>query len=126
MSGASVVWALVVLSLLAGACASGPKIDVSEAEWRGRIGTYTYEQALAELGPPNVVGESNEGKTAEWVIRQSPATSFSFGVGGGSYGGGAARGGGVGTTVSPPPGGEYLRLRFDKDGKLAEWTKGKY
>ncbi len=117
---------IIVIIFLAGACASGPKINVSDAEWKGRIGTYTYEQALAELGPPNAVGESNEGKTAEWVIRQSPATSFSFGVGRGSYGGGTAAGVGAGTTVSPPPSGEYLRLRFDKNGKLAEWTKGKY
>jgi hypothetical protein len=117
---------IIVIILLAGACASGLKIDVSDAEWRGRIGTYTYEQALAELGPPNVFGESNEGKTAEWVIRQSPATSFSFGFGRGSYGGGTATGVGAGTTVSPPPSGEYLRLGFDKSGKLAEWTKVKY
>ena len=116
---------IIVIILLAGACASGPKINVSDAEWKGRIGTYTYEQALAELGPPNVVGESGEGKTAEWVIRQSPATSFSFGLGGASYGGNTARGAGVGTTVSPPPSGEYLRLRFDKNGKLAEWTRVK-
>jgi len=28
--------------------------------------------------------------------------------------------------VSPPPSGEYLRLRFDKEDKLAEWSKVKY
>ena len=120
-------WVLIILIiLLAGACASGPKINVSDAEWTGRIGTYTYEQALNELGPPNVVGESGEGKIAEWVIRQSPATSFSFGLGGASFGGRTAAGFGAGTTVSPPPGGEYLRLRFDESGRLAEWTKVKY
>ena len=120
-------WVLIIiLILLAGACASGPKINVSDAEWKERIGTYTYEQALAELGPPNVVGESGEGKNAEWVIRQSPATSFSFGLGRGSYGGSTSTGVGVGTTVSPPPSGEYLHLRFDKNGKLAEWTRIKH
>jgi uncharacterized membrane protein YgcG len=117
---------IIVLILLAGACASSPKINISDAEWKGRIGTYTYEQALAELGPPNVVAESNEGRTAEWVISQSPATSFSFGFGRGSYGGGTSTGVGAGTTISPPPGGESLRLRFDKNGNLAEWSKAKY
>jgi hypothetical protein len=117
---------IIVIILLAGACASGSKINVSDAEWKDRIGTYTYEQALTEFGPPNVVGESGEGKTAEWVIRQSLATSFSFGLGRGSYGVNTATGVGVGTTVSPPPSGEYLHLRFDKSGKLAEWTKTKY
>ncbi len=120
-------WLLIILIMALGAaCASGPKINVSEAEWKGRIGTYTYEQAVAELGPPNVVRESGEEKIAEWVIRQSSATSFSFGFAGGSYGGNTSRGMGAGTTVSPPPSGEYLHLRFDQSGKLAEWSKVKY
>jgi hypothetical protein len=33
---------------------------------------------------------------------------------------------GVGTAYTPPPRGEYLRLRFDKEDKLAEWNKVKY
>lgn len=91
-----------------------------------RIGTYTYDQALAELDEPNVMGESSEGKTAEWVLRESPNIPVSFGFGTGTFGHRTATGVGVGTTVSPPPSGEYLRLRFDKNGKLADWTKMKY
>ncbi len=98
---------LIVSVFLAGSCASGPKTNIKEIDWGGRIGTYTYEEALAELGEPNVIGESSEGKIAEWVVRRSPMVS-------------------VGTSVSPPPSGEYLHLRFDKDGKLAEWTKVRY
>jgi len=60
------------------------------------------------------------------VLQQSPPVTIGFGFGTGSYGGHTATGVGVGTTVSPPPSGEYLRLRFDKDDKLAEWTKVKY
>ena len=73
-----------------------------------------------------MIGESSEGKIAEWILRQSPAFSFGFGLGSGSYGHHTGTGGGVGATVSPPPGGEYLRLRFDQDGKLVEWTKVRY
>ena len=112
-------WAsLIVLVFLMGSCASGPKTDIKKIDWGGRIGMYTYEDALAELGEPDVISESSEGMIAEWVVRRSPAVSFGLGFGG--------PGVGVGTSVSPPPGGEYLQLRFDKNGKLAEWTRGRY
>jgi hypothetical protein len=117
---------LIVLLVLAGGCASGPKTNIEGIDWKSRIGTYTYDEAMAELGQPNVIGESSEGRTAEWVLRQSPAVTFGFGLGSGSSGGHTATGVGVGTTVSPPPSGEYLRLRFDKEDKLAEWSRVKY
>jgi len=117
---------LIVLVFLAGSCASGTKATLKDIDWGSRIGTYTYEEALAELGEPNVMGESSEGKIAEWVLRRSPMVSFGFGFGTGGYGHHTSTGVGVGTSVSPPPSGEYLHLRFDKDGKLAERTKVKY
>jgi hypothetical protein len=117
---------LILLLVLAGGCASGPKTSVKDIDWRSRMGTYTYEQALAEFGEPNVIGESSEGRTAEWVLQQSLPVTFGFGFGTGSYGDHTSTGVGVGTSVSPPPSGEYLRLRFDKDDKLAEWSKVKY
>ena len=116
----------MVLALLTGSCASGPKADIKKIDWGSRIGTYTYEEALAELGEPNVTGETSEGKIAEWVLRQSPMVSFGFGFDTGGHGHHTSTGVGVGTSVSPPPSGEYLRLRFDKDGKLAEWTQVRY
>ena len=111
---------------LAGGCSSGPKANIKGIDWGSRIGTYTYEEALSELGEPNVIGESSEGMVAEWVIRRSPLVSFGFGLGSGTHGHHTGTGVGVGTSVSPPPSGEYLRLRFDKDGKLVEWTRVRY
>jgi len=111
-------FSFIVLLLLVGSCASRPRVTVEDNEWGARIGKYTYEEALTELGEPQMIGESSEGKIAEWVLRQSPAFSMGFGF--------ASGGAGVGTLVSPPPSGEYLRLRFDRDGKLAEWTKVRY
>jgi hypothetical protein len=120
-------WSLfIMLSLLAVGCASGTKATVKSIDWGSRIGTYTYEEALAELGEPDVIGESSEGMIAEWVLRRSPNVSFGLGFGTGSYGHHTSTGVGVGTSVSPPPSGEYLHLRFDKDGKLAGWTKVRY
>ena len=120
-------WVLFILIvLLAGGCASGTRIPVREVDWGSRIGTYTFEDALSELGEPSAIGESREGRIVEWVVRQSPGVSIGFGFGGASYGHHTSSGGGIGATVSPPPSGEYLRLRFDQDGKLAEWTMYRY
>ena len=117
---------LIVLVLLIGSCATAPRISVEDSRWGARIGTYTYQDALTELGEPQMISESSEGKFAEWVLRQSIPFSIGFGFGGAGYGHHTSTGGGVGASVSPPPSGEYLRLRFDPDGKLAEWTKVRY
>jgi hypothetical protein len=116
----------IVVVFLTGSCASGPKTNVKGIDWGSRIGTYTYEEALAEFGQPGVISESSEGIIAEWVVRRSPMVSFGFGFGGGGYGHHTDTGVGVGTSVSPPPSGEYLHLRFDKNGKLAESSRVRY
>jgi hypothetical protein len=116
----------MVLALLTGSCASGPTANVKSIDWKSRIGTYSYEEALAEFGEPNVFGETSEGMYAEWVLRQSPMVSFGFGFGGVGYGHHSSTGVGVGTSVSPPPSGEYLHLKFDKDGTLTEWSRVRY
>jgi len=116
----------IILALLAGSCVSGTKTTVENVDWGSRIETYTYQEALAELGQPDVIGQSTEGMIAEWVLQRSPGFSLGFGFGSGGYGHHSASGAGVGASVSPPPSGEYLHLRFDKDGKLVEWTKVRY
>lgn len=122
---------LAAVLIVQSGCSSSPKPNISKSEaskinWSERVGTYTYDQAIADLGKPAVVGESSIGKTVEWVLRRSPQMSFGFGVGGGSYGGGSGVGVGVGSGVSPPSHGENLRLVFGGDGKLKEWTKVTY
>lgn len=102
------------------------KVDPRKVNWSEQIGTYTFDQALAELGKPAVASESSAGKTAEWVLHRSPQMSFGFGFGVGSYGHGGSAGVGVGSGISPPPHGEYLRLIFGTNGILTEWTKVKY
>ena len=102
------------------------KVNQRDVNWIERVGTYTYEQALADLGRPAVIGEASDGTTAEWVVRRSPRMSFGFGVGGGSFGSRSGVGVGVGSSVSPPAHGENLRLKFDNNGKLKEWSWVKY
>ena len=93
----------IVLLLLVGSCAYGPKVTVEDSEWGARIGKYTYEEALAELGEPQMIGESSEGKITEWVLRQSVPFSIGFGFGSAGYGQHSSTGVGVGASVSPPP-----------------------
>jgi hypothetical protein len=82
---------LLAVALLSAGCSSSPKPRLSKSEirqinWSERIGSYTYAEALTDLGKPAVISESTAGRTAEWILRRSPQMSFGVGVGGGSYG----------------------------------------
>ena len=108
---------LALLVLFNPGCASTPKPD-----WDQRIGSFTFDEAVRELGPPVASTRLTDGSTvAEWFLKHGP--QLSFGVGTGMYGGGGAVG--VGQTVSAPPKGHYLRLTFGPDGKLQSWEKFK-
>jgi hypothetical protein len=51
------------LALAVAGCATTPKID-----WQSRVGAYTYDQAVTELGPPDKVARLTTGVTvAEWL-----------------------------------------------------------
>jgi len=105
---------ILLLGLWAG-CASTPKVD-----WDTRVGNYTYDDAVKELGPPDRFAQTGDGTTvAEWFLKHSP--SFSFGFGSGSFG----PHGGVGMSQGVTTGGaaQYLRLRFDAESKLAGWER---
>ena len=103
------------LALLLAGCSSTPKVD-----WNSRVGTYPYDQAVAEMGPPDKIAKlSDDSTVAEWFIKRG--SSVSFGVGTGFYGGGSSVG--VGQTVTTSPSGEYLRLTFGADGKLTKWER---
>ena len=108
---------LAMLSFIFAGCKSTPKVD-----WNSRIGNYTYDQAVAELGPPDKTAKLSDGKTvADW-IKHSQGGGMSFGVGTGFYsGGGTAVGTGVSTSSGYPD--QVLRLTFGPVGKLLEFKK---
>jgi hypothetical protein len=107
---------LAMLSCIFAGCQSTPKVD-----WNSRIGNYTYNQTVAELGPPDKMATLNDGKTvADW-IKHSNGGGVSFGMGTGFYGRGTAVGTGVGTSTGYPD--RVLRLTFGPDGKLLEFKK---
>src|SRR6266581_3987151 len=104
-------WTLsLVLLLLSVGCAT-TKID-----WNSRIGNYTYDQAVAELGPPDKFAKLTDGTiVAEWMTRRG-------------YSGGSAwmmYGHGYPYYYHPwnyyyDPGSPdyFIRLTFGPDGKL--------
>ena len=107
-----VIVLLAVGGFLAG-CATTPKVD-----WTARMGEYTYDQAVTELGPPTKQTKLADGKTvAEWVTRTPTSTGFGAGMG---YGGSVGMG--MGTSY-----GNYresvLRLTFGANGILENWYR---
>ena len=101
--------------LLFSGCHSTPKVD-----WNSRVGSYTYDQAVTELGPPDKTAKLDDGRTvAEWITGYKRGSSFSFGTGTyGSHGGVS-----VGQTVGGNTSARLLRLTFDAENRLAGWTK---
>ncbi|MBI2947133.1 MAG: hypothetical protein HYY23_05770 [Verrucomicrobia bacterium] len=109
------IWAFVVVGWLCVGCASTPKAD-----WNSRIGNYTYDQAVLEMGPPNKSTKLTDGTTvADWFIK--PSSGLSFGVGTGFYGRHSAVS--VGQSIGTSPSGSYWRLTFAPDGKLSQWER---
>ena len=114
---------IVMLAMaLIGCSTTKPKVD-----WDARVGSYTYDQAVEEMGPPDKQATLTDGNVvAEWIThRSSSGTSIGFGLGGGSYGGGSGMGAGVG--VGQSLGGSstdhVLRLTFGTDKKLVNWSR---
>ena len=109
------LWSCLMLGLLVTGCASKPKVD-----WDSRIGNFTYDQAVLELGPPAANTRLDDGTiVADWFLKYGSQFSFGIGTGFSSGGGGV----GVGQSVSTTPAGHYLRLVFAPDGKLRQWQK---
>src|SRR5262245_10702323 len=54
-------------------CATTPKID-----WNSRIGNYTYDQAVLEMGPPDRSATLTDGtKVVEWLTARGHIYGFS-------------------------------------------------
>ena len=104
----------LVAAFIAG-CQTAKPVD-----WNSRIGIYTFDQAVTELGPPDKQARLSDGKTvAEWITHRNGGSGFSVGTG--FYGGGV----GVGMSHSVGQGysDKVLNLTFDADNKLATWSK---
>ena len=105
----------VLAALVFAGCATGPKID-----WAARVGHYSYDQAVLELGPPDKVAKLDNGViVANWITRQGYAYTSAGAPAYGYYPGGPL----VPTYTQGFSPTYYLRLTFGADGKLTEWKK---
>jgi hypothetical protein len=108
-------WLALVMLCLGAGCATH-RID-----WQSRIGNYTYDQALTELGPPDKSAKLTDGSVvADWLTQHSQVflapgatTFYPYGPGGIGMVGSQA------TAINTPD--YYLRLTFDPAGKLKTW-----
>jgi hypothetical protein len=110
------IW-LVWLGLLLGGCATTPRPD-----WNSRIGNYTYDQAVAELGPPAKSKALPDGsRVTDWLTSRGRPGSVGFGMDAA-----LATPGFMESSIPydrPPIPSQYLRLTFGPDGKLAAWQR---
>src|SRR5215471_21382357 len=112
-----VAWGVALLILLQAGCASTPKID-----WDARVGSYSFDQAVAELGPPDKQARLTDGTlVAEWQTQRGYTHTYYqpyYGYRG--YYGGYYRGyyAMPVTTWAPDA---FLRLTFDAAGHLTAW-----
>jgi hypothetical protein len=113
--GGSSPWlsALMLLGVLMNGCATG-KID-----WTKRIGIYTYDQTILELGPPDKQAKLADGTiVADWLATRgyyysSPPIYGYYPYGGPYY---------AYTDAYRTPD-SFLRLTFGADGKLHAWKR---
>lgn len=111
---ATIVLALVMAGLLPG-CAT-PKID-----WAGRVGNYTYDQAVMDFGPPDKQAMLQDGTlVAEWLTRRGYVHNHVSGGYGYGYSGYYSPffPSYIDTYQTPD---YFLRLIFAPDRKLRDW-----
>ena len=106
-------WAGWVLCAFLMGCATSPKTN-----WSRRVGNLTFDQAVAELGPPSETNHVTDGGLiAQWVTGHAWGNAFNPATDGfyGAYVGYRA------TPASFP--GHVLALKFGPDRKLVEWAR---
>jgi len=111
----SLLTILALAAVLVAGCKTTKPID-----WNSRVGTYTFDQAVTELGPPDKQTTLSDGKlVAQWVTHRYGGSSFSVGTG--FYTGGV--GVGVGQTTGSAYPDRILTLTFGTNQVLAAFSK---
>jgi len=103
-------------------CTTRPTVD-----WNARLGSYTFDQAVIDLGPPDKQATlSDGGLVAEWMTRRGSFYGTGYGA---AYYGHPHRPYGYypGYAMAPyemdksPD--QYLRLVFDPERRLSGWNQ---
>lgn len=109
---------LIIVALgLVGGCSTTPRVD-----WDSRVGNYTYDQAVSELGQPARQDAKADGtRMAEWLTQRGSPGSAGIGMGAGYTTPGVIEG--PAAQGTPRTLDRYLRLTFGPDGKLTQWQR---
>jgi hypothetical protein len=103
----------VAATLIAG-CAT------QRINWNSRVGSYNFDQAITEFGPPDKRATLSDGKlVAEWITRYNSGGTVVIGTGFYGYRGGV----GVMQSTGPSYYESKLRLIFNTNNILAAWSK---
>jgi hypothetical protein len=88
-------------------------------DWNSRIGNYTYDQAVTELGIPNQKARLSDDKVvSKWFVQSPVGPRFNSGM---SYYGNT--GFGANQRVGSSYNNRVLQLTFGTNGVLAAWSK---
>jgi hypothetical protein len=88
----------------------------SKVAWAGRVGNYTFDQAVQELGPPERSAKLADGRTvSEWLLYRG-SSSRTYHVTPGYYGGLYH----YNDSQFPD---RFLRLTFSPEGRLEDWKR---
>jgi hypothetical protein len=95
-------------------CKTTPAVD-----WNSRVGVYTFNQAVADMGPPAKQSKLSDAKTVDqWItLHGSNGVFTGGGFNNNNYGMGA------GQTIAQSYKDHVLELTFGPDGKLVSWAK---
>jgi len=111
----SITALVACVGLLIGGC-SANKVD-----WGSRVGSYNFDQAVMELGPPDKQATLSDGmRVADWMTRRGGVRRTAVGPYRyyGPYNGSAYP-----VYVDHQIPDYFLRLVFDEEGTLLEWKK---
>ena len=99
-------WCILLLALALFTGCQTHKID-----WASRVGTYTFDDAVKEMGPPDKTATLTDGtQVCEWLVYRGSDGAVFISP---SYFGTV-----VGSTTSSPD--AFIRLTFDPEKKLTE------
>ena len=110
---------LFLCSYFIAGCTTKPRVD-----WNSRVGSFTFDQAVRELGPPDKSAKLTDGTmVTEWLTARGyaePYLHLHSGVG-------LYRNYPTQVWVDdynlPPTPSFYLRLTFGPDAKLSAWKR---
>ena len=103
-----------LLAFVLAGCAT-PKVD-----WAGRVGHYTFDQAVLELGPPDKQAKLEDGTiVAEWLTRRG----YAYGTPAFGYSPWSSYGPPYPLSVTSYTPDYFLRLTFVPHAMLPSWRK---